>query len=119
MKQDKADEFAKLWEILSNNAPAPEREYRFCDRLYRFDFAWPIVKLAVEIDGGNHQVRYSNRMGRYVAIGRHVQESDAEKCNLAIELGWSILHYTPAMLRKAPTQCVEQVCAALLIRARE
>ena len=30
----------------------PEREFRFCERRWRFDFAWPSHKVAVEIDGG-------------------------------------------------------------------
>jgi very-short-patch-repair endonuclease len=70
--------------------PQPEHEYRFSIRKFRFDMAWPAHRLAVEIDGG------------IWAGGRHTRglgfEADCEKINLAIELGWKVLRYTPAMI---------------------
>ena len=72
-----------------------QAEYRFCERRWRFDFAEPNVKLAIEIEGG-------------VWIkGRHIRGSgfikDIEKYNKAIELGWTILRYTPQQLNKTET----------------
>lgn len=73
--------------------PLPEREYRFCrGRRWRFDFAWPELKLALEIEGGT----YSG--------GRHVRgdgfEADCKKYNTAELLGWTVLRVTGRMVRK-------------------
>ena len=115
MKQpDKADEFAYYWNALAPaSAPQPEREYRFSFRKYRFDFAWPKMLVAVEIDGGTLMIRNSKRTGRPVVIGRHNLDADREKGNSAATRGWRILHYTPAMLHKDPSAVIEQVCMAL------
>lgn len=58
------------------------REYRFHpDRRWRFDFAWPDLALAVEIEGrGRHQT---------VVGFRH----DCEKYNEAIAGGWRVMRF--------------------------
>lgn len=68
-----------------------EREYVFAKpRRYRFDFAWPELRIAVELEGGI----WSN--------GRHTRgqgyESDCRKYNLAQCLGWVVLRYTRGMV---------------------
>lgn len=75
--------------------PAPQREHLFHpERKWRFDFAWPDFKVAVEIDGGTHDG---------AARGRHVRgegfERDAEKLNQAQSLGWRVFRYTSRMVR--------------------
>jgi very-short-patch-repair endonuclease len=68
----------------------PEREYVFHPtRKWRFDFAWPDIKLAVEIEG----------RGRHQSFGGF--EKDAEKYNAAAKLGWRVMRYTPAMVMRA------------------
>ena len=74
--------FAQLVRI--RGLPEPEREYRFAPpRRWRFDFAWPKRRLAVEIEGGVH------------SGGRHVRGQgfvdDAEKYLGAIVLGWTVI----------------------------
>lgn len=69
------------------------REFRFHPaRRWRFDFAWPDLMLAVEIDGGV----YSG--------GRHTRgkgfEADCEKLNASAVRGWTVLRYTAGMLRR-------------------
>jgi len=70
----------------------PEREYFFhLTRRFRFDFAWPDQKIAVEIegltrDGGRHQ-----RRAGYTG--------DCMKYNLAVMMGWQVLRYTPEMVK--------------------
>lgn len=64
----------------------PVREYKFHPtRKWRIDFAWPEVKLAVEIEGA------------VWVQGRHTRGSgfvkDIEKYNALTELGWSLLRY--------------------------
>ncbi len=73
--------------------PKPEREYRFHQtRAFRFDFAWPKVKLAVEIDGGVHNG------------GRHVRgkgfEQDLIKMNEAILEGWTVLRFSTGQVKQ-------------------
>lgn len=76
--------------------PKPEREYRFDPaRKWRFDFAWPDKKLAVEIEGGVWVYGRHNRAVSYV--------KDMEKYNRATELGWRVLRYTPQQLSLVET----------------
>jgi len=81
--------------------PAPAREYRFHPRRrWRFDFAWPLHRIAVEVDGGIY------------CRGRHVRgagfEKDAEKRNAAVMAGWRVLHFTPGMVKSgSAVQAIE------------
>ena len=85
-------ELAFALQIRALQLPAPEREYRFHpSRLWRFDFAWPAFRVAVEIDGGIH------------TRGRHVRGAgftgDCHKLNCAALLDWTVIRLTPAMVR--------------------
>src|SRR3990172_5589563 len=71
--------------------PKPQSEYRFASpRRFRFDFAWPKRKIAVEIEGG------------IWTTGRHVRgkgyEADLVKYNLATMLGWRGFRYSTSMV---------------------
>lgn len=87
---------AKLREIATDlplvvgavRVPAPAREHRFAlPRLWRFDFAWPAQRLALEVQGG------------IFTGGRHTQGAallrEHEKLNAAAVLGWRVLFCTP------------------------
>lgn len=113
MKPDKADLFAGYWRMLVNDTPRPMREYNFCEgRKFRFDFAWGYPRfVAVEIDGGNRMAKIVN--GKAVAVGRHTQETDYFKLNLAASMGWRVLRFTPAMLERDPQACIDVVMRAL------
>lgn len=72
--------------------PIPEREYKFHPkRRWRFDFAWPALMLAVEIEGG------------VWSGGRHTSgvgfTLDCEKYNEATIAGWRILRVTGAQVK--------------------
>lgn len=62
------------------------REHLFCERKWRFDFAWPNYRLAVEIEGG------------VWTGGRHTRgkgfSEDCVKYNTATSLGWKVLRFT-------------------------
>lgn len=106
----------QIFEFVWNayHLPPPEREYRFAPpRRFRFDFCWPAKKVAVEIDGGNRMVRWSEKRGQYVVVGKHTKNSDYEKRNLASLLGWTVLYFTGEQLRKDPGGIVAQVRRAL------
>ena len=62
--------------------PDAELEYRFCERRWRFDAAWPDQKVALEYDGGTWIG------GPHTTGAGH--ESDARKRNAAILLGWRV-----------------------------
>jgi very-short-patch-repair endonuclease len=67
---------------------SPTTEFKFHpDRRWRIDFAFPEVKLAVEIEGGIWKT------------SRHTHPSgfmkDIEKYNALTELGWHLLRYIP------------------------
>lgn len=71
--------------------PTPEREVVFAaPRKFRFDFAWPHVMLALEVDGGEWV------QGRHVRPGSF--RKDAEKMSLAAIKGWRVLKVTGSMV---------------------
>ncbi len=88
--------------------PVPEREARFHPtRRWRFDFAWPEQKVAVEVEGGVYvQGRHSRGKG---------YEADIEKYNEAALLGWTVLRCTPRQVNSGQT--VEWIRRALALRA--
>ena len=73
--------------------PPYVREYAFHDtRKFRLDFAVPSLKFGVECDGAIwSKGAHSTPMG----ILR-----DMEKANLAVMLGWSVLRYSTAQVRR-------------------
>lgn len=98
--------FASFWRNFACGYPAPVTEYRFdAERHWRFDFAWPARKVAVEIEGATW------------TRGRHTRgagfEKDAEKYNAATLLGWRVLRFTGDMLKRTPDACVRQVVELL------
>ncbi len=83
-----------LFALKVEGLPEPEREYRFCKRRWRFDFAYPEHKIAIEVEGGTWVNGAHSR-------GAHYQ-SDCEKYNNAVLLGWKVLRITGAMIGNAP-----------------
>lgn len=83
--------FPVLWQALGGPPLIPE--YRFSDRhRYRFDYALPAIKVAIEIEGGVRVGIGHAHFRRY--------ESDCRKYNLAQRLGWIVFRFTPQMLRE-------------------
>lgn len=72
--------------------PVPVPEYRFdMIRMYRFDYAWPKYRLAMEVDGGIWtQGRHTRGAGKL---------ADMEKLSLAAIGGWRILYVSPEQIR--------------------
>lgn len=67
-------------------------EYKFHPaRKWRFDFAIPEYKIAIEIEGGIWLIGRHNRPISMI--------KDFEKYNEAAKLGWRILKYTPEQVR--------------------
>ena len=90
--------------------PAFETEHRFAKdigRQWRFDFAWPGYKVALEVDGGT-----------FLPKGYHTRgtgfEKDVEKHNVAAMTGWLVIRVTKHMINDL--RALNTIRAALLIR---
>ena len=87
--------------------PPPVSEHKFHPaRKWRFDFAWPEVRLALEVEGG------------VWTGGRHTRGAgflkDIEKYNVAACLGWRVLRCTPGtLLHRETIEAVKQARCVL------
>jgi very-short-patch-repair endonuclease len=84
--------------------PEPILEFKFHpERKWRFDFAWPAQRVALEVEGG------------IWTQGRHTRGSgfakDIEKYNAAAVAGWRVVRCTPGTLISSAT--VDMVRALL------
>lgn len=83
-----------------------EPEFRFHDtRRWRFDYALPTCKIAIEVEGG------------VWTAGRHTRPrgflGDMEKYNAAAALGWRVLRATPdGLFRKEFLDTVRDAMSA-------
>ena len=72
-----------------------EAEYKFDDkRKWRFDYAVPNLKYAIEIDGGT----FMGKSGHNSGVGLRGWR---EKNNAAMSAGWRVWHYAPEEIIKA------------------
>lgn len=84
-------------------------EYRFDNtRRWRFDWARPFNRIAVEVDGGRWMP----------GGGRHGSDADREKMNAAAADGWRVFRFSPTQLTSDPRGCVAEVERALLSEGR-
>lgn len=84
-------EFEFLGQIQMFRLPPVQREYRFNpERRWRFDFAWPEKRVAVEIEGGVWSGGRHTRGSGFIA--------DCEKYNAATFAGWRIFRFTAAQV---------------------
>src|SRR5574337_760677 len=79
----------------------PEAEFRFHPvRKWRFDYAWPGMKVALEVEGGMWVDGRHNRGSGQV--------KDLEKYSEAAILGWRILYCQPSELATIGMERVER-----------
>lgn len=74
---------------LQQQFPAVEvvKELQFYSaRKWRFDYAFPVLKVAIEIDGAVWTLGRHNRPAGYLA--------DMEKLNTAASMGWLVLRFS-------------------------
>jgi very-short-patch-repair endonuclease len=87
--------------------PVEEREFRFHqERQWRFDFSWPTLKIAIEVNGGGGRGRHNTVVGA---------TNDAEKMNAAQLLGWIVLVYTAKSIRNG-VQIASDLIQAQIVR---
>jgi very-short-patch-repair endonuclease len=95
----------------ANGLVGYEREFHFAAKLgrdWRFDFAYPVYKIAVECEGSEY------------AAGRHTRGSgftaDCEKYNAAAALGWTVLRFPGHRIQKDTTRVLEEIKATFGLR---
>lgn len=76
---------------------SPVAEYKFCPgRQWRFDWALPDLKIAIEQEGG------------IWTRGRHTRGAgwlrDAEKYNCAAAMGWRLFRFSPQQFQSGEAQ---------------
>jgi len=111
-KQDLEQKFLDVWTVVApHHLGLPLRGFQFHPtRRWKFDFAFPEIHVAVEIEGliggvgGRHQ-----RMAGY--------QGDCEKYREAAKLGWLVLRYTGQEIVQRPVQIVEEVVEVLKKRS--
>lgn len=91
----------------------PIREYHMANidptaRGWRFDFAFPDVRLLIEIHGALGRGKHSRRAG---------QTNDMQKANAATERGWSVLSYGAAEVRSGEAGLQVERCVVARRRA--
>lgn len=93
---------------VAQGIPEPVAEYRFHPvRRWRFDFAFPEYKIALEVDGG---IWVRGRHNRGAGM-----QADMEKFNTAAGMGWRVLRATPANLYSAATFMHIRLALALAV----
>ena len=98
--------FSRAFALLAADYPQPVREYRFHPtRKWRFDFAWPEARVAVEVEGGTWDRGRHTRGAGYAG--------DCAKYNAAVMSGWRVLRFTSDMLYSDLKACVAQTVALL------
>lgn len=89
-----------LRDITATEMPPPVREFRFHPtRAWRFDFAWPAYRFAVEVEGlvPRFGKDGSEMRGRHQTIDGATE--DLEKYAAAIILGWTVLRVSQSHVK--------------------
>lgn len=105
-KHDKKESLRTAWNIITSGAEWPfVAEFRFHPvRRWRFDWADPPRKIAVEVEGITH---YGPAIGRHQSASGI--EGDMEKYNAAIVIGWAVLRYSQRMIKDDPHSIIQQI----------
>lgn len=103
------DKFYSAWLAHApKEFPTPERQFKFHpERRFRYDFAWPQIKLCVDIQGGS----FVNG-GHSRGLG---QQNDHSKHNEAQRLGFQVLQFGTVEMKK-PADVVDYVVHFILDR---
>lgn len=102
------------WAVEQAGFGKPQSEFRFHQkRKWRFDFAWPDLKVALEREGS---AWVDGRL-----VSRHRSDagyaSDCEKYNAAGVAGWLVVRATPPMLKDG--RALAALLEALSLRTGE
>ena len=93
--------------LVTHSMPEAVTEHRFhAERMWRFDYAWPRWKVALEVEGGifgftdpkTGKRRMGGAHGRITGIKR-----DMEKYSHAAAMGWLVIRCIPQDLNTGAT----------------
>ena len=90
----------KLFEEALEEAGVSGFVYNFSAGIYQYDFAFPSVKLDVEIDGATH-------------LSEKVKKIDKRRDEWTEAQGWSVLRFTALEVKEDASKCV-QIAKALI-----
>ena len=94
--------------------PGLRDEYKFHSiRQFAFDFAWPQLKIGVDLQGGIYKP--GRRTGHTSIKG---MENDMEKLNLAVTNGWLVLLFSPNKVYQEQAYVLSSVRAVHRIRGK-
>lgn len=102
--------FLAIWKAFGMVQVRAEPVEQHCfheSRKWRFDFAWPEDKVAVELEGGTWSRK---KMAHNTGAGI---QRDIEKLNAAVLMGWRVLRYTAKDLKSRPGIVVKEVLSLL------
>jgi len=101
MKSDAETAYWQAWKSVAPDGDDFVREYRFHPtRKWRFDFASPLLKVAVEIEG----------RGRHQSIAGF--RADCEKYNTATSMGWRVYRF-PATDKRHAADWARDILSAI------
>jgi very-short-patch-repair endonuclease len=87
-----------------------ERAYVYGDGKKHFDFAWPDLKICIEVQEELYHRQWNK------------QREDAMKANWCVENGWKLLHVTGKMLKESPAvfmDCLGRVVTCATLKGQE
>lgn len=93
--------FDLAWKAVSGPAYVAEHA-GIVGRNFRFDFAWPAQRIALEIDGGIWMKYGGHTTGR----GKH---RDCVKDWMATQQGWRVIRWTPDMVGVQNAQALAHI----------
>lgn len=113
-------DFLKAWQEHGlPGIPSPKQQLQFCkERKFKLDFAFKSLKIGIELDGFSFGKRCPTC--KQMKSGGHQTISgltkSAEKQNLAIEYGWTLLRFTSSQLssKQKRYDAVQQVNRVIL-----
>lgn len=111
-KKSHLEERIAIW-LEREGLPRPVRQLRFAKaalgRQWMFDFAWPELGLALEVDGGTFMAKGAHNTGLKIM-------NDAQKNNAALLLGWRVFRVTERMFRDGEAFAVTKALLTTPIR---
>lgn len=111
-KKSYLEERIAIW-LAHEGLPTPVRQLRFAKealgRQWMFDFAWPALGLALEVDGGTFMAKGAHNTGLKIM-------NDAQKNNAALLLGWRVFRVTDRMFRDGEAFAVTKALLTTPIR---
>lgn len=101
------------FQILTAGLPKPAREHQFfSDRQWRFDFAFPSILLALEVEGGSWMAKGGHTTGKGF-------EEDCEKYSVAAVLGWRVIRATGKQVKSGQALIWLKTALARALKAQE